>query len=1129
MPTELQRLAAYYNDILTALAENSSRALRDLRMGRTYGLVADLSVYGHSTRDLLTATAVRLDGIMPALTDSAAEEPSSESEDPLEQVAEPAIPAAADRNSEGPALLRIWRKQKQDPYNRETLLGVGLLRGPETPRRRSFGPLVCFRVRPEYDPEARAYSIEKISGMPFSNLTLLGQMLSEDELTDIRPKLHDILSSEDFDESHFERLAKAISGATISLNSLTYAAARLHGLAEVQRVPGPELPFLATGAVLLNVPRGNAYLLDDLAQLSKCGNDDDLARSAIGPILEVPSDDAQDPGDSLQQSSLASEPLFPLENNSEQRTVAQYAERSRVLVVHGPPGTGKSQTICNLISHLVANGKTVLVTSQKDKALEVVRDKLPQIDYLAMALLRSDQDSQKSLLQALEYSRAAAGVEDGRRLESEKQFIQERLAANRGESDSLTARFSDLCRLENQHFNQFEQLGRLRNTTKQKNTPRSWLRRVGETIDHYRLSATAARINKKNPDDTRNVSNKLRSLTVERRDLVCKLLSVQRRLQLHKAAHSKVTSFTVEKAKRLLSRKRKTTTLEKLKASIDFENLLQVFPCWILSIDDVARLFPLQSGLFDYLIVDEASQCNQATALHLAFRAKRMVVVGDEKQLPNSSVQWLRAQTVEQLLEKNNLADHPKKDFLSAHESLLGLALASKDREVHLIEHFRCDPRIIAWSNRQFYGSSLRIMTPLRSTRFSTPIEIRLLRDATEHVERHVNEREANAATAEVIRILNDPKLDGLSIGVISPFREQADLIFRKLQTELLDRWSDCEKRGLTASTADGFQGDERDIVLYSLRHGPGSRPASISAIEANQGEKRINVAFTRARRKIILFTSLPVDKFPGKLIRSFLEHGLTVAESPAGTFWERCAEDAFDSGFESDVCQMLRSRGLQVASQYPAAGYRIDLAVRDAVGRRIGIECDGQFHYDELGQLREQDYERQEILERAGWLIHRIPARRFYLDPDKEIELAVEVLSAQPTDQELFELERDDVAALREEPFAEPAPQPLEPALSLAADRKPNAGVGIVRPTTATEQTPLRPETPSFDAAQPWIHASRWAREVGRWSLANRVFLWEVGKKIREGEEISEPDRSRAVSLWADALRQGYRPTPTA
>lgn len=228
-------------------------------------------------------------------------------------------------------------------------------------------------------------------------------------------------------------------------------------------------------------------------------------------------------------------------------------------------------------------------------------------------------------------------------------------------------------------------------------------------------------------------------------------------------------------------------------------------------------------------------------------------------------------------------------------------------------------------------------------------------------------------------------------------------------------------------------------------------------------------------------------------------------------------------------MCQMLRARGLQVATQYPAAGYRIDLVARDTAGRRIGIECDGQFHYDELGQLREEDYERQEILERAGWLIHRIPARRFYLDPNREVEHAVEVLSTQPSDQELFELERDDVAAVPEEPFVESAPKPLEPVLSLAIDRKPSADVGITPSPTATQETQRRLESPSFDAAQPWIHASRWAREVGRWSLANRVFLWEVGKKIREGEQISEPDRNRAVALWADAVRQGYRPTPIA
>ena len=109
--------------------------------------------------------------------------------------------------------------------------------------------------------------------------------------------------------------------------------------------------------------------------------------------------------------------------------------------------------------------------------------------------------------------------------------------------------------------------------------------------------------------------------------------------------------------------------------------------------------------------------------------------------------------------------------------------------------------------------------------RFNNPIEIRVANDAIEDIERHVNEREASVVIAEVVRILDDPKMAGLSLGVLSPFQPQADLIFERLQHRLADRWAECERRGLTSSTADGFQGDERDVIIYSLRHGPGSRP----------------------------------------------------------------------------------------------------------------------------------------------------------------------------------------------------------------------------------------------------------------------------------------------------------------
>lgn len=1117
MQESLQNLARYYRDVLSALAENSGRVLRNLPIGRSYGLVADLSALNVSSHDLLTCRTVRINKVLPDLENSERFVPELEGYDlPLESAE--SRRSGYKSSTEGAALIRIWRKQKQDPYNRETLLGFGLFRTAGSARSKPFGPLVCFRAKPEYNPEIRSFLIEKISDTPFANLTLLGQILSEDELSDVRPNLHELMMTEDFNETQFDRLAKTLSGITASLRQLTYSSGRLYSLADIYGVKEADLPVLASGAVLFNIPRGNAYLLDDLDALAKSGRDDVLNTCAVGPILETPSDAESESADKGSCGPPA-EPLFPLESNKEQRQVAEFAKNARILVVHGPPGTGKSQTICNLVCDLVAEGNTVLVTSQKDKALEVVRDKLPSVDYFAMAMLRSDDDSHKMLLQALEYSRAAAGREDGEKLQRDKQFIEERLTENRAQIDKLRVRFSELKRVEQDNFDTFQTLARVR---AQSNGTNKWSARFENAFRSYRLGLAAKRVNLRNSGDTREVSNHLRGLFIQRREWVVKLLAVQRRIQLHRAAHSKAASFVVELTKKLLSRKRKTATLEKLKDKINFKDLLTVFPCWILSIDDVARLFPLECGLFDYLIVDEASQCNQATALHLAYRAKRMVVVGDEKQLPNSSVQWLRRQTVEQLLHKNGLADHPKNEFLSAHESLLGLALGSKDRQVYLVEHFRCDPRIIEWSNREFYGNSLKIMTPLRSIRFSTPIEIRLVHGAVEDLDNHINEREASAVIAEVTRVLSDPKLDGLSVGVISPFQAQADLIFGKLQQNFMDKWTECEKRGLTASTADGFQGDERDIIIYSLRHAPGSRPGSITAIEANQGSRRINVAFTRARRKVILVTSVSPETFPGTYIRSFLDHAVQVSASRVGTLTAIQPNDRFQSEFERDVCTRLRSRNLEVVTQFPVANYFIDMVIRDAAGRRLGVECDGQFHYDDLGQLREEDFERQEILERAGWPIHRIPARRWFIDPDRELGFLTDALSSQPSDEEMIQLEHEELVL---DSVEERMDAWLEPSSVANSDRaqlrskSPSASqeIGVV--------TQAQVVAPPFSDAKAWIEVSRWARTVGQWTLANRVFLWEFGDNIRKGKEPNHADRSRAAALWSDAQRQGFDP----
>jgi very-short-patch-repair endonuclease len=216
----------------------------------------------------------------------------------------------------------------------------------------------------------------------------------------------------------------------------------------------------------------------------------------------------------------------------------------------------------------------------------------------------------------------------------------------------------------------------------------------------------------------------------------------------------------------------------------------------------------------------------------------------------------------------------------------------------------------------------------------------------------------------------------------------------------LIQEFSDdpelLKQHQIVASTADGFQGDERDFVLYSFRHGPSSHAGSVTTIQ--RSEERLNVAFTRAKERAICFVSMPVHQFPNGALRDFLEHA--VSEQNRSEEWtvEGDWPDDFDSQFEEAVCNRLRDRDLRVTTQVPCGRYRIDLVIEDAEGRQLAVECDGEWKEDALGQLRPEDYQRQDIIERAGWVVHRISGRKWLLNPEREVEATLEALARQPS-----------------------------------------------------------------------------------------------------------------------------------
>jgi very-short-patch-repair endonuclease len=567
------------------------------------------------------------------------------------------------------------------------------------------------------------------------------------------------------------------------------------------------------------------------------------------------------------------------------------------------------------------------------------------------------------------------------------------------------------------------------------------------------------------------------------------------------------------KVRKLLSRRRKTQSLVSLKDSIDYHAVLKAFPCWICTIDDVARLFPLKQGLFDVLIVDEASQCNQATALPLAFRAKQMVVVGDRKQLRPATSRFLRQDVVDVLQQRHGLVDHPRAVFLNGRDSLIELADSCSEGGEFLNEHFRCDPSIIRWSNEQFYDNRLRIMTRHEIANGHVPLEIRFLLDADDDRERKINRQEAEAIVSELRQIIESGEAERMSIGVISPYRAQARLIDELIEEEFKDTPEIIRDHRLVASTADGFQGDERDIILYSFRYGPTSRPAVVTAIQNE--EERLNVAFTRAKRKGICFVSHSLNRFPRGHVRSFLEHAQSVQnEGPVGADGDG-RSDRFDSEFERDVCERLRDRGLHVVTQDPCAGYYIDLVIQDKDGRQLAVECDGEWKLDATGMLRPEDYQRQEILERAGWVFHRISGRRYFDNPERELQRVEEALAQQATAWD-HALEAGPVSRTptivveveTEKPQLEtPGEAPLEPPIEAPAEV---AGLEYLG-ATASEQI-------------------RNVKKLAHWGIDDYQdpvleFLFEVIDTLESGDLPAGEVARYLEDLWKSARDRGFNP----
>ena len=393
----------------------------------------------------------------------------------------------------------------------------------------------------------------------------------------------------------------------------------------------------------------------------------------------------------------------------------------------------------------------------------------------------------------------------------------------------------------------------------------------------------------------------------------------------------------------------------------------QAVPCWVLPQWRVSETIPPDIGLFDLVVIDEASQ-SDIWALPALLRGRKVLVVGDHKQVSPSAVGTAEEKIKE--LVGRFLTNQPHGSEMTPDKSIYDLArVVFAGNSVMLKEHFRCVPAIIEFSNREFYQGDIRpLRVPKANERLDPPLVDVFVKGG--YRKGDVNDPEAKAIVDEIENILADPLFEGRSIGVVTLLGTSQAALIHEMVSERISP-VDVVGRKIAIGPPPVFQGRERDIMLVSMVQGPGDRAAANRA----DMKQRFNVALSRARDRMYLFRSVSETEFRedtlnGKVISHF-KQPFHQDVRRVQALRERCG-----SGFEFEMFDELVKRGFRVEPQVPCGGYRIDFVVEGNEGRRLAIECDGdRFHGP--GQWQD-DMVRQRVLERAGWTFWRCFASSF-------------------------------------------------------------------------------------------------------------------------------------------------------
>lgn len=772
------------------------------------------------------------------------------------------------------------------------------------------------------------------------------------------------LSRDEFRSRLTEAAAKSVRG-------------KLTGLSFVSSLdPGDEGIFEAMGLFL---PTGSTFTAGAVRDLDAIAawEPEKTARTSLGPLIGLAHNGVIEPTDPINTGPLNHEQILTVSN----------AMSVPISVVTGPPGTGKSQAIVAMAATAILRGMTVVVASKNHQALDAVQERLLGISPKTPFIIRT-LDPQKDVDQGvIDVINDLVKEPAGGRAEEDSKLVRQLGDTARRRSKTLKT-IAEVRAINTRLADTLERLNLRQDTVPSHSKASIPERRMNFFIRLLRYLRLASQIQEPDGKEPR--------IGASRRELERWIAEDRKKLEALSQVDDPVelTEEIQGLAKSVLKQHLKNRTVmtegQRLSLSDAHDDLvlsgqmnisreiaelaLDHRPLWLASVLGTPRRVPLFEGLFDLVIFDEASQCDIASALPLLARAKRAVIVGDDRQL--AFISQVGVAQDRNLMAAQGLPETGLGRFAQGRKSLFDLARSSPGiPAVMLRDQYRSASEIVEYINEDFYGNKLRVSADQTAFKLpaGTKAGLRWTHVPAQFAELrstlNVNQAEIDAIVEQVDLLLNKQGFSG-SVGVISPFRPQVEALSRALRARVSDdKW---EKADLRVATVDGFQGQERDLILFSPMVHARSTASSVSFLQRDW--RRLNVAISRARAVAHVFGDLSYARSGAiKRLQSLAARATEPRAKPS--------ESIFDSEWERVVFHALRERGLDPKPQYEIAGRRLDFALFGENEVKLDLEVDGRrWHQDIDGNRKLDDHWRDHQMKSLGWKV-----RRFWVDELKQ------------------------------------------------------------------------------------------------------------------------------------------------